>query len=198
MSEDVTSSVHSAVLDLVAQHGLGEVSRTSVASQAGVSRQTLYNRWESVGDMLLSALLTRAEGEIGGGDAGEPDSVESTRAYLRDFASAVNTWASSGLRAVVAQALRDPAFERRFREEFLAPRHGRLVAAVGCAGGPTRVDAHRVAELIAGSMWYRLLVTGQPLDEAWVDEMTELARTGEVATTTARQEARDDEPPIAR
>ena len=180
MSEDVTSAVHSAVLDLVAQHGLGEVSRTAVASRAGVSRQTLYNRWESVGDMLLSALLTRAEGEIGSSVGGEPDPSESTRGYLRDFASAVNTWASSGLRGVVAHALRDPAFERRFREEFLAPRHGRLVAAVESAAGLAGVDGHQVAELIAGSMWYRLLVTGQPLDEDWVDAMTTLARTGRV------------------
>ena len=182
MSDEVTSAVHTAVLDLVERRGPGEVTRTAVASQAGVSRQTLYNRWESVGDMLVSALLARAGGEIGGDDRGRPDSAESTRAYLRDFASAVNTWASSGLRAVVAQVLRDPHFERRFREEFLAPRHGRLLAAVEGVAGPAGVDAHQVAELIAGSMWYRLLITGQPLDEPWVDRMTALARTGRLAT----------------
>ena len=98
---------------------------SGLAQRAGVSRQTLYNRWPTVPDLVLDALLEAAEGEVvvdgDGGLAG----------YLTRLAGAVDGWARPGLRAIGAYAQSDQRFAARFRNEFLAVRHGRLVEAIG-------------------------------------------------------------------
>ena len=62
---------------------------------------------------------------------------------------------------------------QRFRERFLEPRHHRLAEVVEAACTPDR-DPALIAELIAGSMWYRLLVSGGTLDGTWVGAMVAL------------------------
>ncbi|MEQ8497114.1 MAG: TetR/AcrR family transcriptional regulator C-terminal ligand-binding domain-containing protein [Gammaproteobacteria bacterium] len=128
--------------------------------------QTLYNRWPSVGDIVLEALLVRAEREIGS-DEGESVSNARTRLtmYVTGLNDVLNRWAAPCLKAVVALAQQDAAFALRFRERFLERRHQRLIGVVAAACGPEQ-DAAQLAELIAGSMWYRLILSGQALDAA--------------------------------
>ena len=51
-----------AALGLIAQHGLGGVSMTGVAGAAGVSRQTLYNHFPGV-EEIVTAILEQHQGE---------------------------------------------------------------------------------------------------------------------------------------
>lgn len=167
----IDEAVFAEVLRLVTDEGIGAISRRRVATGAGVSRQTLYNRWPTVGDMVLDALLDGARRSIG---TTEP--VGDLRAYLRDFAEAINGWAAPGLRAVVALAQSDPEFAARFRDRFLEQRHRALTEQVRASMGEhaTAGRAELSAELIAGSMWYRVLVADLPLDGAWIDRMAGL------------------------
>ncbi|MGR8921761.1 MAG: TetR/AcrR family transcriptional regulator [Gammaproteobacteria bacterium] len=175
LSAEVAEATYGAALELVAERGLGGTSRREIAVRAGVSRQTLYNRWESVGDIVLEALLVRGEREIGGRDPADSRVPrERLRDYVADLAAALDGWAGPGVRAVAALAQQDGAFAERFRTRFLEPRHRRLLDVVAAACADTGQDPALVAELIAGSMWYRLVVSGEPLDARWVDAMTAL------------------------
>ncbi|MEM9041964.1 MAG: TetR-like C-terminal domain-containing protein [Actinomycetota bacterium] len=142
------------------------ITRTTVADGAGVSRQTLYNRWSTVADIVLDALLDRAERTIGVTET-------SLTSYLTDLAAAAGGWARPGLRAVATFAQSDPVFAGRFRTDFLPTRHGALRRAVG-AEVPDANVADRVSELIAASMWYRILVIDAALDQEWINAMTSL------------------------
>ncbi len=149
----------------------------------GVSRQTLYNRWETVGDIVLDALLTRGEHEIGLDD--RDPATSSATDYLprciEELAAALTSWAAPGLKAVAALAQRDAAFAERFRTGFVEPRRQRLAEVVCAACAGSDKDAPMLTEFIVASMWYRLLMTGQPLDERWIDNMVALCLGG--ATT---------------
>jgi AcrR family transcriptional regulator len=174
LSSDVTDAVFTTALEIVGESGLAKVSRREIAARAGVSRQTLYNRWPSVGDIVLEALLARAEREIGTDDGGGNQSPRTQlRNYVSGLAGALNRWAAPCLVAVAALAQQDAAFAQRFRERFLERRHQRLVAMVAAACSDEQ-DATRIAELIAGSMWYRLMLSRQPLDAAWIESMVAL------------------------
>lgn len=135
-----------------------------------MSRQTLYNRWETVADIVLDALTHRAGREIVGLD--EDTQQRSLRVYLDEFATAVNGWARPALRAVAALAQHDDRFAMRFREDFIRVRHNRLLDAVTDAG--LTIEPVTAAEGIAGSMWFRLLITDQQLDAAWMNSMCDL------------------------
>jgi AcrR family transcriptional regulator len=174
LSANVTEAVHRTALELVSESGLTGTSRREIAVRAGVSRQTLYNRWESVGDIVLEALLVGGEREIGTGTSkSQGNPRKRLHAYITGLAKALSGWAAPGLRAVAASAQQDEAFAQRFRERFLEPRHRRLVEVVEAACTPDQ-DPAVIAELIAGSMWYRLLVSGEALDSAWVGAMVAL------------------------
>ena len=173
LSAGVANAVFKAALELVNESGLQHVTRLQIANKARVSRQTLYNRWPSVGDIVLDALIARGEQEIGENARGEADTGprEALRDYVTGLANALQGWAAPGLRAVAALAQQDPVFERRFRNDFLARRHGRFLKVVQSACTKPGQDPILIAELIAASMWYRLLISGQALDQSWVDAM---------------------------
>jgi AcrR family transcriptional regulator len=164
LSDEVTTSVFAAVVAAAEGSDIRSVSRSQIAVAAGVSRQTLYNRWDSVGDILLDALLDRAQREI---TLREPALTSTLETYLQDLTAAVNGWAKNGLRCIAGLAQTDRRFAKRFRTVLINPRHQRLTQAVAASLSDQSVDVEFVAELIAGSMWYRLLVTQQSLDNEW-------------------------------
>ncbi len=167
LSATVEQSVFEETLRLIATTTPDALTRRAIADGAGVSRQTLYNRWPTTADILLDALLDRAAHTVGAGERGD------LRSYLTDLAAAVNGWARPALRAVATFAQSDTRFAQRFHDEFLAARHGALTSAVR-ASSPDPERSDRNAELIAASMWYRVLIVDAELDAEWVDVMTKL------------------------
>jgi AcrR family transcriptional regulator len=176
LSDDVTASVFAAALGTAEACDIRSVSRSQIAVAAGVSRQTLYNRWDSVGDILLDAILDRAQREI---TLHEPASTSTLETYLHDLAAAVNGWAKPALRCIAGLAQTDQRFAERFRSVLIDSRHERLTHAVEASFDGQAVDADCIAEMIAGSMWYRLLITQQSLDNKWITGIIATLRVGE-------------------
>ncbi len=171
LSDRVQSDVFEAALRAINDAGIADVSLALLAEQAGVSRQTLYNRWGSVANIVLEALLDRGEQRIS--DEGS-DGKPSLEKYLTSLSDAVSGWAKPGLRSLAALAQSDVEFAARFRNTLIEPRHARLTSAIS-KDVTVPEHADRIAELIAGSMWFRLLISGQELDAAWVTSMCEVA-----------------------
>ena len=140
-----------------------KISSPSVTSAS--SRRTFAN--PTIADITLDALLDRAARTIG------VERGSGLRSYLEELSDAVDGWARPGLRSIATFAQSDARFAERFRTEFLGERHGALTAQLESELGD-RARADQLAELIAGSMWYRILVVDRPLDAAWIAEMAAL------------------------
>ena len=123
LSPTVEQAVFDETLRLVSLVELSHVTRLAIADGSGVSRQTLYNRWPTIADIVLEALLDRASASIGSNGPG-------LRRYLTELAEAVNGWARPGLRLMVAAAQSDAEFAQRFRDRFMVSRHRALTMAV--------------------------------------------------------------------
>ncbi|MEM9516344.1 MAG: TetR-like C-terminal domain-containing protein [Actinomycetota bacterium] len=177
LSIGVEHAVYAETLRLVAVGGAPKLTRRAIADGAGVSRQTLYNRWLTVGDIVLDALMAHADRSIGGNP-----NEHRLRGYLSDLAESVNGWARPGLRYIVAAALHDTDFALRLRSRFLGERHGRLQSAIAHDRSLTSEQVAAVAELIAATMWYRIVIVDERLDEQWIDAMCAL-----VGTTTPQR-----------
>ncbi|MEM9607175.1 MAG: TetR-like C-terminal domain-containing protein [Actinomycetota bacterium] len=170
LSAEVERAVFAETMRLVDEGDASEITRRSIAAGAGVSRQTLYNRWATTADIVLDALIDRAAASVG------VAASDDLRSYLVELAAAVEGWARPGLRAVVGLAQLDDDFAERFRARFLDTRHAALTRAVAESGALDDLAAAQVAELIAGSLWFRVLVSDRPLDDEWVERMAQLAR----------------------
>jgi hypothetical protein len=82
------------------------------------------------------------------------------------------------LRTMMAEAQIDEEFASRFRAAFLERRREALAVITDRARErgdlPTRPDQGTVADIVFGTIWYRILATRQPLDSGLVDDLVGL------------------------
>jgi AcrR family transcriptional regulator len=184
-SEASRQAILAAAIELAVETGYAGLTIEGIAARAGVGKQTIYRWWPSKADVLLEAGAVKADRFVPVDDQG------SYRADLRAFLRA--SYAMAGhrqfvdlLRALMAEAQLDRDFGERFRVSFLERRRDALAVITGRARErgdlPARPDPATVADIVFGTIWYRILATTRPLDEAWADDLIAvLTRDGKAA-----------------
>lgn len=167
-----TARVRAAVLDAagdaLAENGMDALDLTDVARRAGVGRTTVYRRWGSVPALVADLLQDMAE---------QSQTRVETGSLLKDLVANArlvrNTLAHPRqgplFKAIIAAATCDERtaqalhhfYEVRIRE--WAPC---VAQAVERSELPEGTDPHEVVRAVSAPLYYRLLVTGEPLDEA--------------------------------
>jgi hypothetical protein len=123
--------------------------------------------------VLLEALAVKADLFVPIPDEGTY--AEDLRLFLvASFALGSRPAVADALRALMAQAQVDPEFRPRL-QPFLRSRRDALRVLVDRANArgdlPAIPSPDTVADLVFGTLWYRLLATDQPLDEHLADEL---------------------------
>ena len=169
-----------ATLELIAEHGIRGLTTNAVAERAGISKATMYRRWRSKDELLIDAIAALVS-EITVPDTG------STRAdVLALMRGAVELYGGSiesrVMPSLVDAMSRDPELARTFRDGWLAARRGALrdVLARGVERGDLRadLDVELALDLLGGPIFYRLLITGGPIDDDLAEGVTELLLRG--------------------
>jgi AcrR family transcriptional regulator len=164
-----------AALELVTEVGYARLTIEGIAARAGVGKQTIYRWWPTKGDILLEAGAVKAELHVPITDHG------SYQADLRAFLTASYTLANHPqlgdlLRAIIAEAQINPEFAARFRSDFLERRRDALAVITDRARKrgdlPERPDPTTIADIVFGTIWYRVTATRQPLDNHLIEDLT--------------------------
>jgi AcrR family transcriptional regulator len=180
-SEAARSAVLQAVDDLLVERGLAGVTIEAIAARAQVAKQTIYRWWDSKTDILFEALVLDAEAHFtppGHGDLGRD-----LRDHLRQVAVFLTgTDAGAVWRALAGQAQLDPAVAARFSTEVTAPqreRDRRLLDRARERGQlPETADIELAVDQLVGPVYYRVLVSGEPVTPEFTDELvTRVLRT---------------------
>lgn len=178
-NEQARRDILDAAIEL-AEEGLEHVTVDRIAARCGVGKQTVYRWWPSKWEVVLEALLDRAEQVAP--DRGADGEVER---FLQSAFDAITRSGGSAalLRALMAHAQLDPQFAELWRDRFIQPRRAALSRLLTEAerSGDLRadVDPEVATDMLFGAMWYRLLVGHGTLDAGYA---ARLART----VTTAR------------
>lgn len=169
-----------ATLELMAETGAHELRMDDVARRAGVGKATIYRRYRSKGE-LITAAIAGLVSEITIPDTG------ATRTDLRALMrGAVEVYRGS-LEAAVMPSLveamsRDVELARLVREEFLTRRRAALqeVLERGIERGDLQrdLDLDLALDVFGGPLFYRLLITGGPIDDHLADGVVELILRG--------------------
>lgn len=176
-SETSRQAILVAALELVAETGYAGLTIEGIAARAGVGKQTIYRWWPSKADVLLEAGAAKAELHVPVTDHG------SYHADLRAFLEASYELANHQqladlLRALMAEAQINPGFGNRFRTAFLERRRGALAIITQRARQrgdlPKRPDPGTAADIVFGTIWYRILATHQPFDASLVNDLVGL------------------------
>lgn len=163
--------------DLAAEVGYRGLTIEAIARRAGVGKHTIYRRWPSISELLIdtlhhvwaSDLDYRTSGDIRA-DLRE-QFLRSTRALSRPPLGPI-------YRAVVAEAQSDEQLRATVHERFLATVEERTRNRVQLAQrqGELRgdVDLTYAAEVLAGALYYRWLLTTLPIDEYAIDGLIDM------------------------
>jgi AcrR family transcriptional regulator len=169
-----------ATLHLIAERGINELRIDEVADRARVGKATIYRRYRSK-DELVGAAVTSLVSDISIPDTGstESDLRKLMRNAVRVYRGSVEAGVMPGL---VDAMSRDPGLARAVREGFLERRRKALAAVLerGVERGDLRpdLDLELALDVLGGPLFYRLLITGGPIDNELADGVADLILHG--------------------
>ena len=169
-SSQTERAILQATRELLVEAGVQRLTVEKVAARAGVAKTTIYRRWRDKDELALAVVLDMVEQVVQLPELGD------TRAELLAFVNAAVDVLGSTLMGRVMQGLvsdlaTDPELASAFRERVVSVRDAEVERLVerGIARGTLRADTDptTVHDLLIGPVYYRLLLTGQPLDSAF-------------------------------
>ncbi|QES52794.1 TetR family transcriptional regulator [Streptomyces venezuelae] len=167
-----TARVRAAVLqaagDLLAESGFGRLDLAEVARRADVGKTTVYRRWGTPAGLVADLLADMAEQSLPRTETGSLDGDLRANADLvcRTLADPRQ---GALFAAVIAAATADPGTAEalhRFYAIRVAEWAPCVRQAVDRGELPAGTDPEEVIRAVSAPLYYRLLTTAAPLDEA--------------------------------
>ncbi|UOY03518.1 TetR/AcrR family transcriptional regulator [Blastococcus sp. PRF04-17] len=165
--------IRAAILRLLAEVGYGALTMDAVASEAGVGKATIYRRWRTKQDLVVDTISELNRAEASAPDTG---SIEGDlRAMMHQMVGTITGPTGAATLSLLSTIPHHPALADAFRNgplavwrqafaEMWARAEARGEVRPGLAGSI-------VAESTSALMVQRWLLTGEPVDEAYADEV---------------------------
>jgi AcrR family transcriptional regulator len=175
----VRAAVLRAALEELAERGYAALSIERIAERSGVHKTTIYRRWQTRESVLAAAVADLVD---------ELFPLETTGAIgtdLRRFGRALvdlltsdSPLVAGAVRALFSEAAHDPRIAA-LKRDLYARRHrearAMVDAAIERAELPADTDPRELVGLVAAPLYYRYLVTEEPLDHAIADRAADTA-----------------------
>lgn len=184
--ERADRAILSAALELMAEHGVDGLRTDDVADRAKVGKATIYRRYRSKEELVAAAvgdLVSEIAVPHEGPTRAEGSTREDLLALMRGAVDLYSGALAAGLMPSLVAAMRKrPELARTVREGFVAGRRAALreVLERGVARGDLAADLdfELALDVLAGPLFYRLLITGGPIDDQLAQGVVELILTG--------------------
>ena len=165
--------VYQAALDELGEVGYGGFTIESVAARAGVAKSTIYRHWPDKLALIGDAFETSHAQMVPTMETGT--ARERVICLVRHVAEVLaDSTFSRCIPALIEGAARDERL-REFHYRYSALRRQTLTAVIqeGVATGEFRedIDADLAAQTLLGALFYRRLMSDQPLDPAHADDV---------------------------
>jgi AcrR family transcriptional regulator len=173
-SERSHKAIIAATQQLLVDPGYRQLTIEGVAARAGVGKQTIYRWWPSKAARPHQAYLAGSEG------VPPPPANRSTRENVRALVGwlvAVLAEPIGGrvVAGLIADLQHDPDLAERFHRDVVPVRRRAMRAALESARerGEIRADAdiELAVDTLHGAVFYRLLLSGEPLDSEFAEQL---------------------------
>jgi AcrR family transcriptional regulator len=163
-----------AALDLCAERGYATTTMEAVAARAKVGKPTIYRWWPSKGVLVFEALMN----QIGERFFVYPDTGDieaDLLGWLRNLTELFTDPKHGPMVAgVVGAAQHDPELATIVHQQVhltLEARNQARIIKAQEAGQLTTHDASLFNDMLIAPLWYRLLITGQPITPDYADRI---------------------------
>jgi AcrR family transcriptional regulator len=179
-SAEADTAILEATRALLAERGWADLTIAEVAARAGVAKTTLYRRWPGKADLVVDAMAELfSHLEVVDRGSMLEDALATVAQYV-ELLQLPETQAA--LLALASEADRDPSLRVKVRGQVIDPQR-RLVYeawerayARGEVEGETDIDL--IFDMICGTLVHRILIKGEPVDEAYLTRFVTVLLAG--------------------
>jgi AcrR family transcriptional regulator len=175
-------AIIAATQELLVERGYRALTIEGVAARAGVGKQTIYRWWPSRAALVLEAYLVASDRvQLPSPDSGS--AREDVRALI-GWLAAVLAEPTGGrvVAGLVGDLQHDSDLAEGFRQGVVPARRQAMLAALerGRERGEIRADAdlELAVDALHGAVFYRLLLSGEPLDAAFAERLADQVLEG--------------------
>lgn len=177
---EAQKSILSASYELLLENGFQAVTVDKIAERAQVSKATIYKWWPNKAAVVMDGFMDAATDRL---------PVPDTGSAFNDIllhATNLTRFLTSREGTIITQLLGEGQFDsglaEAYRDRFFRPRRleARALLDKGVQRGELKghLDIGICIDLIYGPIFYRLLVTGEALDEPYVKQLVTNAFEG--------------------
>jgi AcrR family transcriptional regulator len=176
----VRNAVLVATAELLDEIGHEAMTYDEIASRAGVDKTTVYRRWPSKLELIADALDLHSEQQVPVPDTGTlaGDLTALAAAVTANITSPGGARRSTSMVAATAHSDELAETVHQFMSRRVALTAPIVERAIGRGELPADTDPRLVIEALVGPIWFRLLLTGEPIENAFLSALVTLVETG--------------------
>ncbi|WP_026889502.1 TetR/AcrR family transcriptional regulator [Clostridium beijerinckii] len=176
-SEKTKNAILSAAYDLLLENGFGAVTIEKIAEKAGVSKATIYKWWSNKAAVVMDAFFDVAVVRLPVPDTGS--TMNDIIIQVSNLANFLTSREGKVINEIIAEGQFDPKLAETYRAVYFKPRRldSRHILERGISRGELKedLDIELVMDLVFGPLFYRLLITGDIVDENFIRNMVTCA-----------------------
>ncbi|HEX3783641.1 MAG TPA: TetR/AcrR family transcriptional regulator [Pseudonocardiaceae bacterium] len=166
-------ALRQAAIAVMAEVGYRALTMDAVAARARAGKATIYRRWDSKLDLVIDSCNQLVSEHISEPDTGSLHG--DLREFLMAFAKFLSGPSGKAAQALVGELPHEPELADAFRATFLMSQRNVLKRILERADTRHELAAESpkgmLIELTGAALTYRLMLTGDPLDETFVDKL---------------------------
>ncbi|AHV96057.1 TetR/AcrR family transcriptional regulator [Paenibacillus sabinae] len=170
---EAEKAILSASYDLLLETGFGAVTVEKIAERAKVSKATIYKWWPNKAAVVMAGYLCAASERLPIPDTGSV--YDDIIIHASNLARFLSTREGKVITELIGEGQFDPGLAEAYRAEFFHPRRleARQLLERGAQRGELRegLDISLCIDLLYGPIFYRLLITGENLEETVIKNL---------------------------
>ncbi|CAH1055364.1 TetR/AcrR family transcriptional regulator [Paenibacillus pseudetheri] len=169
-NSEAEASILAASYDLLLETGFGAVTVEKIAERAKVSKATIYKWWPNKAAVIMDGYLSAASARLPVPDTGSV--MDDIMIHATNLASFLRSREGKVITELIGEGQFDAGLAEAYRTRFFAPRRqeARQLLERGVTRGQLKADLDIgiTIDLLYGPIFYRLLITGDELNKAFV------------------------------
>lgn len=179
-NNEAEASILAASYDLLLETGFGAVTVEKIAERAKVSKATIYKWWPNKAAVVMDGYLSAATARLPVPDTGSV--MNDIMIHATNLSIFLRSREGKIITELIGEGQTDAGLAEAYRTRFFTPRRqeARQLLERGVTRGELKenLDIASTIDLLYGPIFYRLLITGDMLDEAFVKYMINSAFEG--------------------
>jgi transcriptional regulator with XRE-family HTH domain len=168
--EKTKTDILTASYDLLIENGFGAVTVEKIAERAGVSKATIYKWWPNKAAVVIDAFLNATSAKLPIPDTGS--TIDDMFIQVNNFVKFLMSRKGNVITEIIAEGQFDSKLADIYRKAYFKPRRSisKQILERGISRGELKKDLNieLSIDLIWGPVFYRLLITGEVLDDIFV------------------------------